>query len=74
MFFWCFSKRREGVIKACQAAKFQVLAAARRSTKLKAKLKYRFGGVSISGGRSDKACLTVIEYYPDQKRIFIKNF
>ncbi len=33
----------------------------------------RFVGVSLSGGKSDKACISIIEYYADQKRIFVSR-
>jgi hypothetical protein len=32
---------------------------------------HRFLGLSLSGGKSDKACLAVIEFYPHQKRVFL---
>ncbi|MFN7453275.1 MAG: DUF429 domain-containing protein [Pseudobdellovibrionaceae bacterium] len=32
---------------------------------------HRFLGLSLSGGKADKACLAVVEYYPNQKRIFL---
>lgn len=31
----------------------------------------RFIGISIAGGKSDKACLAVVDYYPEQKKIFL---
>lgn len=31
----------------------------------------RFIGVSLSGGKADKACIAILEYYPDQKKIFL---
>jgi hypothetical protein len=31
----------------------------------------RFLGVSLSGGKADKACIAVLEYYPVQKKIFL---
>ena len=33
----------------------------------------RFIGVSLSGGKSDKACVAVLEYYPDNKKIFLSR-
>lgn len=33
----------------------------------------KFIGVSLSGGKSDKACLALVEYYPDQKKIFLSK-
>lgn len=33
----------------------------------------RFIGLSLGGGKSDKACLAVIDYYPDQEKIFLKK-
>mgnify|MGYP001566910457 FL=1 len=32
---------------------------------------HRFLGLSIAGGKSDKACLAVIEYFPKYKKIFL---
>lgn len=32
---------------------------------------HRFIGLSLSGGKSDKACLAVIEYFPEHKKIFL---
>jgi hypothetical protein len=31
----------------------------------------RFLGISLSGGKSDKACVAVVEYFPDHKKIFL---
>ena len=31
----------------------------------------RFIGVSIAGGKSDKACVAILEYYPQNKKIFL---
>jgi len=33
----------------------------------------RFIGVSLAGGKTDKACLSVIEYYPKGHRIFLSR-
>lgn len=33
----------------------------------------RFIGLSLAGGKSDKACLAVLEYYPDNKKIFLSR-
>lgn len=33
----------------------------------------RFIGVSLAGGKSDKACVAVIEYYPENKKIFLSR-
>ena len=30
-------------------------------------------GLSISGGKSDKSCLAVLDFYPEQKRIFLSR-
>jgi hypothetical protein len=32
---------------------------------------FRFIGVSLSGGKSDKACVAVVEYFPEQQKIFL---
>ncbi len=40
--------------------------------KLGAHLKvHRFIGVSLSGGKADKSCLAVLEYYPDHNKVFL---
>jgi hypothetical protein len=31
----------------------------------------RFLGISLSGGKADKACIAVLEYYPVQKKVFL---
>lgn len=33
----------------------------------------RFMGVSLSGGKNTKTCVTVIDYYPDYQKIFLKE-
>lgn len=33
----------------------------------------RFIGVSLAGGKSDKACVAILEYYPDNKKIFLSR-
>lgn len=33
----------------------------------------RFIGVSLAGGKSDKACVAVLDYYPDNKKIFLSR-
>ncbi len=33
----------------------------------------RFIGVSLGGGKSDKACVAVLEYYPDNKKVFLSR-
>lgn len=30
-------------------------------------------GLSLSGGKQDKACISVMDYYPDQKRFFLSK-
>jgi hypothetical protein len=35
------------------------------------KKSYRFIGVSLSGGKSDKACVAILEYFPEHKKIFL---
>lgn len=42
----------------------------RRKTRDAALVK-RFVGVSLTGGKSDKACIAIIEYYPEQKKVFL---
>lgn len=33
----------------------------------------RFLGISLAGGKSDKACVALIEYYPQNKKIFLSR-
>ncbi len=33
----------------------------------------RFIGVSLAGGKSDKACVALLEYYPESKKIFLSR-
>ncbi|MBC7742174.1 MAG: DUF429 domain-containing protein [Bdellovibrionaceae bacterium] len=33
----------------------------------------RFVGVSLGGGKSDKACVAILEYYPENKKIFLSR-
>ena len=33
----------------------------------------RFMGVSLSGGKNDKTCVTIVDYYPQHHKIFLKE-
>lgn len=33
----------------------------------------RFIGISLAGGKSDKACVAVLEYYPENRKIFLSR-
>jgi hypothetical protein len=33
----------------------------------------RFFGLSLAGGKTDKACLAVVDYYPQQKKLFLSH-
>lgn len=33
----------------------------------------RFAGVALGGGKTDKTAVAIIEYYPDQKRVFLRS-
>ncbi|MEZ4871517.1 MAG: hypothetical protein R2827_04560 [Bdellovibrionales bacterium] len=33
----------------------------------------RFAGLSLAGGKTDKAALAVMEYYPKQKKVFLSH-
>ena len=33
----------------------------------------RFIGISLSGGKADKACVAVVEYFPKFKKLFLSN-
>jgi hypothetical protein len=32
---------------------------------------HRFMGIALSGGKSDKTCIAVIEYFPEHKKVFL---
>jgi hypothetical protein len=34
---------------------------------------HRFVGISLSGGKADKACLAVLEYFPKHKKVFLSR-
>lgn len=34
---------------------------------------HRFIGMSLGGGKTDKTCMSVIEYYPSQRKIFLSR-
>ena len=34
---------------------------------------HRFGGVSLGGGKTDRTSVAVIEYYPEQRRVFLRS-
>lgn len=46
-----------------------------RSTELNVNEKkiLRFVGISLAGGKSDKACVAILEYYPENKKIFLSR-
>ena len=48
----------------------ETLAASMRKQNLKF---HRFIGVALGGGKTDRTCLSVIEYYPDQQKIFLSR-
>jgi hypothetical protein len=33
----------------------------------------RFAGVSLGGGKTDKTAVAILEYYPEQKRVFLRS-
>lgn len=33
----------------------------------------RFIGISLAGGKSDKACVAILEYYPENKKLFLSR-
>ncbi len=45
----------------------------RGSAELKSAKVIRFVGVSLAGGKSDKACVAILEYYPENKKIFLSR-
>lgn len=34
---------------------------------------HHFAGISLAGGKTDKTCLALVEYYPAQKKIFLSR-
>ncbi|WP_413558173.1 DUF429 domain-containing protein [Bdellovibrio sp. HCB209] len=34
---------------------------------------HRFFGISLGGGKTDKACVAVVEYYPKHKKVFLSR-
>ncbi len=34
---------------------------------------HRFAGVSLAGGKTDKTAIAVLEYFPQQRRVFLRN-
>jgi hypothetical protein len=34
---------------------------------------HRFVGISLGGGKTDKACVAIVEYYPKHKKIFLSR-
>ncbi len=34
---------------------------------------HRFVGISLSGGKADKACMAVLEYFPKHKKVFLSR-
>ncbi len=34
---------------------------------------HHFAGISLAGGKTDKTCLAMVEYYPEQKKIFLSR-
>lgn len=45
----------------------------KKATRRKAALRvHRFAGVALGGGKTDKTAVAITEYYPDQKRLFLR--
>jgi hypothetical protein len=34
---------------------------------------FRFAGVSLGGGKTDKTAVAILEFYPDKKRVFLRS-
>lgn len=34
---------------------------------------YRFAGVALGGGKTDKTAVAILEFFPDQKRVFLRS-
>ncbi|MFZ3229775.1 MAG: DUF429 domain-containing protein [Pseudobdellovibrio sp.] len=61
------SKRKIAVTKHSVTKSIEVPALEKNSDIL------RFLGISLAGGKSDKACVALIEYYPKNKKIFLSR-
>lgn len=53
-------RSRRGTVKSAEAAK--------RALRV-----HRFIGIALGGGKTDKTCLSVIEYFPTQHKIFLSR-
>jgi hypothetical protein len=40
---------------------------------VKALKTYRFAGIALAGGKTDKTAVAILEYYPEQKRVFLRT-
>src|SRR5690348_11737461 len=55
-------------------SKSRVRSSGRRSRSRASELKvHRFIGISLGGGKTDKTCLAILEYYPAQNKIFLSR-
>ncbi|KYG62624.1 hypothetical protein AZI87_15125 [Bdellovibrio bacteriovorus] len=66
-------KTRRSSVKKKTTKKSAVKKMAASSTASHAGEVHRFIGVSLSGGKSDKACVSVLEYYPKHKKVFLSR-
>ena len=65
------SKRKVPVLKRQTGKSTESVETLRAS--LKTNDVVRFLGISLAGGKSDKACVALIEYYPQNKKIFLSR-
>ena len=82
---WSSPDKKQEVEEACQ--KKQVSSSSSKSSAQRKKLEgkapsdwlksslkvHRFIGLALGGGKADRASLAVIEYYPNQKKIFLSH-
>lgn len=67
------SRRRSGRQVELTGSEMALSSPASMQNKKKNLKFHRFIGVSLGGGKTDKTCLSVIEYYPLQKKIFLSR-
>ena len=35
--------------------------------------RYQFAGIALSGGKTEKTCVSVIEYFPGEQKTFLRH-
>lgn len=60
-------------IKAAKAAKAAAKSQSKNQGSPTITEVHRFIGISLGGGKADKACIAVMEYYPQYKKVFLSR-